>query len=45
MILIEKQRLIFLIGAPGIGKTAIMEQIAAEFGVGKEMQLNGNEYY
>ena len=31
---IEKQRPIFLIGAPGIGKTAIMEQVAAELGVG-----------
>lgn len=31
---IEKQRPIFMIGPPGIGKTAIMEQIAAELGVG-----------
>lgn len=31
---IEKQRPVFLLGAPGIGKTAIMEQIAAELGVG-----------
>lgn len=31
---IEKQRPIFLMGAPGIGKTAIMEQVAAELGVG-----------
>ena len=31
---IEKQRPIFLMGAPGIGKTAIIEQIAAEMGVG-----------
>lgn len=31
---IEKQRPIFLMGPPGIGKTAIMEQIAAELGVG-----------
>ena len=31
---IEKQRPVFLIGAPGIGKTAVMEQIAAELGVG-----------
>ena len=31
---VEKQRPIFLMGAPGIGKTAIMEQIAAELGVG-----------
>ena len=29
----EKQRPIFLMGAPGIGKTAIMEQIAQELGV------------
>lgn len=27
---IERQRPVFLIGAPGIGKTAIMEQIAQE---------------
>lgn len=31
---IEKQRPVFLIGAPGIGKTAIMEQIAQELHVG-----------
>ena len=31
---IEKQRPIFLMGPPGIGKTAIMEQIATELGVG-----------
>ncbi len=31
---LEKQRPIFLLGAPGIGKTAIMEQIAQELGVG-----------
>ena len=30
---IEHQRPIFLLGAPGIGKTAIMEQIAQETGV------------
>lgn len=30
----EKQRPVFLCGAPGIGKTAIMEQIAEELGVG-----------
>ena len=30
----EKQRPVFLMGPPGIGKTAIMEQIAAELGVG-----------
>ena len=34
LIPIEKQRPIFLIGAPGIGKTAIMEQIAQELGIG-----------
>ena len=31
---IEKQRPVFLMGPPGIGKTAIMEQLAAELGVG-----------
>jgi hypothetical protein len=31
---VEKQRPIFLMGPPGIGKTAIMEQIARELGVG-----------
>ena len=31
---LEKQRPIFLMGPPGIGKTAIMEQIAGELGVG-----------
>ena len=30
----EKQRPIFLVGAPGIGKTAIMAQIAAELDLG-----------
>lgn len=30
---IERQRPIFLLGAPGIGKTAIMEQIASELNV------------
>ena len=30
----SRQRPVFLIGAPGIGKTAIMEQIAAELGIG-----------
>ena len=34
MIPIEKQRPVFLVGPPGIGKTAIMEQIASELGVG-----------
>lgn len=31
---INRQRPVFLIGAPGIGKTAIMEQIAQELEVG-----------
>jgi len=31
---VEKQRPVFLLGPPGIGKTAIMEQIASELGVG-----------
>ena len=31
---IERQRPVFLIGAPGIGKTAIMEQIAQELNIG-----------
>ena len=31
---LERQRPVFLIGAPGIGKTAIMEQIAQELNVG-----------
>ncbi len=31
---IEKQRPIFLMGPPGIGKTAIMEQVAQKLGVG-----------
>lgn len=30
---VVRQRPIFLLGAPGIGKTAIMEQIAAEMGI------------
>ena len=30
---VERQRPVFLIGAPGIGKTAIMEQIAQELDV------------
>ena len=31
---VEKQRPVFLIGPPGIGKTAIMEQVASELNVG-----------
>ena len=31
---VERQRPVFLLGAPGIGKTAIMEQIAQELGIG-----------
>ncbi len=30
---LQNQRPIFLLGAPGIGKTAIMEQVAAELGI------------
>lgn len=30
---VVKQRPVFLLGAPGIGKTAIMEQIASELGI------------
>ena len=30
---IEKQRPVFLLGAPGIGKTAVMEQVARELDV------------
>ena len=30
----EDQRPVFLMGPPGIGKTAIMQQIASELGVG-----------
>ena len=30
---VHEQRPVFLMGPPGIGKTAIMEQIAAELGV------------
>ena len=31
---VERQRPIFLMGAPGIGKTAIMEQIAQDLAIG-----------
>ncbi|MDR1905061.1 MAG: AAA family ATPase [Treponema sp.] len=31
---IERQRPVFLVGAPGIGKTAIMEQLAGELNIG-----------
>ncbi len=31
---VSKQRPVFLVGAPGIGKTAIMEQIASELNIG-----------
>ena len=31
---VARQRPIFLVGAPGIGKTAIMSQVAAELGIG-----------
>ena len=31
---VQRQRPIFMIGSPGIGKTAIMEQIASELGIG-----------
>ncbi len=31
---VHKQRPVFLMGPPGIGKTAIMEQIASEMGIG-----------
>ena len=30
----SRQRPVFLVGAPGIGKTAIMAQIASELGIG-----------
>lgn len=33
-IAVENQRPVFLMGPPGIGKTAIMQQIASELGVG-----------
>jgi len=31
---VSKQRPVFLVGAPGIGKTAIVEQIARELNIG-----------
>ena len=31
---VERQRPVFLMGPPGIGKTAVMEQIASELDVG-----------
>lgn len=34
LIPIERQRPLFLLGAPGLGKTAIMEQVAREMGIG-----------
>ena len=34
LIPIKRQRPVFLMGPPGIGKTAIMEQVAADLGVG-----------
>lgn len=34
LIPVERQRPLFLIGAPGVGKTAIMEQVAREMGIG-----------
>ena len=34
LIPVESQRPVFLMGPPGIGKTAIMKQIADELGVG-----------
>jgi hypothetical protein len=34
LIPVSRQRPLFLLGAPGIGKTAIMEQIAGELGLG-----------
>ena len=37
---LQKQRPIFLMGPPGIGKTAIMEQVAGELGVGYAVLLD-----
>ncbi|MDO4442932.1 MAG: MoxR family ATPase [Slackia sp.] len=34
LIPVERQRPLFLLGAPGVGKTAIMEQVAREMGIG-----------
>lgn len=31
---VQKQRPVFLIGAPGIGKTAIVEQVSSALGIG-----------
>lgn len=31
---LRRQRPVFLLGAPGVGKTAVMEQIAGELGIG-----------
>lgn len=31
---LERQRPVFMLGAPGIGKTAIMEQVVRELGIG-----------
>ena len=33
LIPVARQRPVFLLGAPGVGKTAIMEQVAAELGI------------
>ena len=40
LIPVERQRPIFLMGPPGIGKTAIMEQVASELGVGLVANLS-----
>lgn len=34
---VVRQRPIFLLGSPGIGKTAIMEQVAQELGIAGEL--------